>query len=120
MRFALFPRMRELLRPVTPRQRTSVINATPTTFRDYRQAQRYWKDLNFMVKKGVNRIRAVPFHSIRSSGNRRHSPSGRWRYRRHALSRFAPSPTIKYFRSIAVELRRPLRIVHGYELEIRI
>jgi hypothetical protein len=66
-----------------------------------------------MVGKGANRIRAVTFHSIQSSGFRRLSPSGWRRELRPALSRFAPSPTIKSDRSIAAELRRTSRRVVG-------
>jgi hypothetical protein len=57
-----------------------------------------------IVEKCTHRIRAGPFHSIRSSGTRRLSPSGRWRERRPALSQFAQSTTINLVRSIAGEL----------------
>jgi hypothetical protein len=58
-----------------------------------------------MDGKGANRIIAVPFHSIRSSGSRRLSPTGRCRERRPALSRFIPSPTINSVHSIAASLK---------------
>jgi hypothetical protein len=51
-----------------------------------------------MLEKGANRIRAVPFQSIRSSGTRRHSPFGWWRETSTALSLFAPSPKINSVR----------------------
>jgi hypothetical protein len=73
-----------------------------------------------MVGKGANRIRAVPFHSIRSSGNLRPSPSGRWREMRPALIQFAHSPNINSVRYIARRLRRTSRLVRGVKLEIRL
>jgi hypothetical protein len=73
-----------------------------------------------MVGKNANRIRAVPFQGIRSSGTRRLSPSGRWRERRPALSRFAPSPPINSVRYIAGVLKRPSRRAFGVKMEIRI
>jgi hypothetical protein len=73
-----------------------------------------------IVGKGANRIRAVPFHSIRSSVTRTLLPSGRWREGRPALSRFSPSPPIYSFRSIPGELRRPSCRVFDFQLEIRL
>jgi hypothetical protein len=64
-----------------------------------------------MVEKSANRIRAVPFHSIRSLGTRRLSPSGRWLKMRPALIQFAHSPTINSFCFIAGDLRRTSRRV---------
>jgi hypothetical protein len=50
-----------------------------------------------MVVMGAKLIRAVTFHSIRTSVIRRLSPSGRWRERRPALSRFdSPPPSIQF------------------------
>jgi hypothetical protein len=62
-----------------------------------------------MVVKCAKLLRAFLFHIIRSSGARRHSPSGRWRESRPALCLFARSPTIKSVLFIAGELRRPSR-----------
>jgi hypothetical protein len=73
-----------------------------------------------VVGKSANRSSAVIFHSIRSSGTHRLSPSGRWRERRPAMSRFAPSTTINSVRYIAGELRRPSRRDVGVQMEIRI
>jgi hypothetical protein len=84
---------------------------TPTTWRNCILSKPHWKELNFMVEKGAKRFRAVPFHSIPSSGTRRRSPSGRWRERRPALIQFVSSPTINSVRSIACELRRTSRRV---------
>jgi hypothetical protein len=72
-----------------------------------------------MMGKGVNRCKAVPIHSIRSSGIRRHSPSGRWLWRRPVMRRLTPSPTIYSVRSLAGELRRNSRRVVGVQLDIR-
>jgi hypothetical protein len=71
-----------------------------------------------MVGKFANRISAVPFHSILSSGNCRLSPSGRWHERRKDLIQFAQSPAINSVRSIASELRNPSRRVVGVQVEI--
>jgi hypothetical protein len=67
---------------------------SPTTLRDYRLISAAMEVTELIVGKVANRIRAVPIHSFPSSGNLRLSPSGRWREKRPALSRFAPSPTI--------------------------
>jgi hypothetical protein len=73
-----------------------------------------------MVGKDANRIRSFPFHSIRTSGTRRLSPSGRCRGRRPALSRFVPSPTINFVLSIADELRCSSGRVVSIKMEIRL
>jgi hypothetical protein len=86
---------------------------TPTTFRDYCLSSAALEETELIVGKGANRIRAIQIHSIRSSSNRRLSPSGRWRERRPALSRFAHCPIINSVRFIAVELKRPSRLVVG-------
>jgi hypothetical protein len=93
---------------------------TPTTFRDYRLSSAAFEETELMVGKCANRLRAVPFLSILLSGTRQLSPSGRFRERRPALSRFASSPTIKSVLSIAGEFRRPSRSVVGVLLEIPI
>jgi hypothetical protein len=80
---------------------------TPTRFRGYCLRSAALKETELMVGKCAKRIRAVTFHSIRSSGTRRLSPSGRWCEMRPALSRFNPSPSINTDRYIAFELRRP-------------
>jgi hypothetical protein len=67
---------------------------TPTTWCDCSLRSDALEKTELMVWTGANRIRAVLFHSIRSSRKRRLSQSGRWRERRPALSRFAPSLTI--------------------------
>jgi hypothetical protein len=66
---------------------------TPTTFSHYRRITATLEKTELMVGKCANRIRLFPLNSIMSSGNRRPSPSGRWRVRRPALIRFSPSPT---------------------------
>jgi hypothetical protein len=73
-----------------------------------------------MVRKGSNRLRAFHFHSIRSSGTDRISPSGRCGERRPALLCFVSSPTINSVRSFACELRRTSRSIVGVQSEIRI
>jgi hypothetical protein len=92
---------------------------TPTTWCECRLISALLERTKLMVGKGAICIRAVPFHSIRSSGMRRLSPSGPWCERRPALGRFAASPTINSVRSIACQLRRPSRRVVGVQLEIR-
>jgi hypothetical protein len=72
--------------------------ATPTTFSDYGRSSAALQTNELMVGKCANGIREFLFHSIRSSGTRRFSPSGRWRERRLALIRFAHSPpSIQFF-----------------------
>jgi hypothetical protein len=93
---------------------------TPTTWRDCRLGTAALEALEFIVGKGANRIRAVPFHSIRSSGNLRRSSSGRWRERRPALIQFAHSTNINSVRYSARGLRRTSRLVVGIHLEIRL
>jgi hypothetical protein len=93
---------------------------TQTTFSDYRLKSATLEKTELMVGKCANRIRVVPFHTIQSSVNCRLSPSDRWRERRAALSRFAPSTTINSVRSIAGELRRPVCRVFEVQLEIRL
>jgi hypothetical protein len=73
-----------------------------------------------MVGKGANRIRAVHVYSIQTSGNRRLSPSGRWRERRPALIQFAHSPNIYSVYSIAVEHRRHSSRVVVVQMEIHL
>jgi hypothetical protein len=73
-----------------------------------------------MVGKGAYRLRAVPSHSIRSSGSRRFFPSCWLRERRPALMQFAQSSTMNSVRSIAGELRRPSCHVFSVQLEIRV
>jgi hypothetical protein len=51
----------------------------PTTFRDYRLSSAALEGSELIVGKGANRSRAVPIHSIRSSGTRSLSPFGRCR-----------------------------------------
>jgi hypothetical protein len=92
---------------------------TPNTWRDYRLSSAELEITELMVGKSANRIKEFSVHSFRSSGNRRLSPSGWWRERRPALSRFAPFPTSKSVRSIACELRRPSRRVVLVQLETR-
>jgi hypothetical protein len=65
----------------------------PTTWRYCRLSSPAHRT-ELIVGKDVNRIRAVQFHKIRSSGTRRQSPFARCRETRTALSRFAPSPKI--------------------------
>jgi hypothetical protein len=93
---------------------------TPSTWRDCRLSSAALERTELMVGKGAIRIRVVLFHSIQLSGTRRLSPFGRWRERRLALSRFAPSPTINSVRLIAGELRRPSCRVFEVHLEIRL
>jgi hypothetical protein len=52
---------------------------TPTTWRDCRLGSSALERSELMVGKGSNRISAVTFHIIQSSGTRRRSPFGRWR-----------------------------------------
>jgi hypothetical protein len=93
---------------------------TPTTFRDYRLSSAALDKTELMVENGANRIRVTHIYSIRSSGNRRFSPSARWRERRRALGRFARSPSINSVRSIAGEVRRRSCSVFGVQLDIRL
>jgi hypothetical protein len=44
---------------------------TPTSFRDYSLSSAALERTESMLGKRANRIRAVPFHSIPSSGTRR-------------------------------------------------
>jgi hypothetical protein len=81
----------------------------PTTWFYYRLNSPALDRTELMVGKVANSIRAVHFHSIRSSGSHRLSPTGRCRESRPALSQFVPSPTINSVRSIACELRRTSR-----------
>jgi hypothetical protein len=74
----------------------------------------------FMLGKVTNRIGSFPLDSIRSSGTRRLSPSGRWLKRRPATCRFAPFPTINSVLYIAVELRRPSPRIDAVQIEIRL
>jgi hypothetical protein len=90
----------------------------PATWLDCSLSSAALERTELMVGKNANCIRAVTFYSIRSSGMRRLSPTGRWRGRRPAMSRFAPSPTINSVLYIACELRRPSRSVVGVQLEI--
>jgi hypothetical protein len=92
----------------------------PTTWLDCRLSSPALDRTELMVGNGANRIRAVHFHSIRSSGTRRLSPSGRCHERRPGLSQFVPSPAINSVLSFACELRRPSRRVVGVQLEFRI
>jgi hypothetical protein len=93
---------------------------TPSTWRDCSLSTAALEGTELMVGKCAIRIRVVHFHSIRLSGTRRNSPSGRWRERLPDLRRFAPSPTIKSVRCIPGELRRPSRSVVEVQLKIRI
>jgi hypothetical protein len=93
---------------------------TPNTWRDCRLGSDALERAELMVRNSANRIRTVPFHSIRSSGRRRLSTSGGWRERCLALRRFTSSPTINSDRSIAIELRRPSKRVVEIKLEIRL
>jgi hypothetical protein len=117
---APFVRMREFRRPVTPPHRRSVPMGTPTTWRDCSLRSGALERIELMLGNCANRIRACPFHSIRSSVNRRHSQTGRWGVRRPALSRFTPSPKFNSVRSNAGELRRPSHPVVGVQLENRL
>jgi hypothetical protein len=63
---------------------------TPNAWRDCGLSSAELERTELMVGKSANRIRAVSVHSIRLSGTRRLSPSGRWRERLPALSRFDP------------------------------
>jgi hypothetical protein len=92
----------------------------PNTRSDCRLRSTALERTELIVRKSANRFRAFPVHSIRSSGTRRLSPSGRWREMRPALSLFAPFNTIKSVLSIACELQRPRRRVVLVKLEIRI
>jgi hypothetical protein len=70
----------------------------PTTLRYCRLSSPVFDRTELIVGKRANRIKAVHFHSIRSSGTRRHSLICRCRERRPALSRFTPSPpSIQFF-----------------------
>jgi hypothetical protein len=93
--------------------------ATPTTFSDNRQSSAAFENTELIVGKCANGMRAVHIYTIRSSGTRRFSPSGRWRERRHATNPFAPSPTINSIRYIACELRRPSPCIVAVQLMIR-
>jgi hypothetical protein len=92
----------------------------PTTWTYYRLSSPALDRTELMVGKCANSIRAVHFHSIRSSGNLRISPTGRCRERRPALSQLVPSPTVNSVRSIACELKRSSSRVVGVQLEISI
>jgi hypothetical protein len=92
----------------------------PTTWRYCRLSSPDLDRTELIVGKVVNRIRAVLFQSIRSSGTRRQSPFARWRETRTALSRFAPSPKIISVRLIAGDLGPIPRSVVGFQTEIRI
>jgi hypothetical protein len=91
----------------------------PTTWRDFRLSSPGLDRTVLMVGNGAKRIRAFHIHSIRSSGTRRLSPSGRWLEWRFALIRFVPSTNINTVDFIASELRGPSRRVVGFQLEIR-
>jgi hypothetical protein len=91
----------------------------PTTWRDCRLRSAALERTELIVGKGANRIRAVHIHSIRPSGIRLLSPTGRCRERRPALSQFVPSPIIISVGSIACELRSPSRRFECLKLEIR-
>jgi hypothetical protein len=93
---------------------------TPSTWPDSRRNSAELERSELIVGNCANRVRALPFHRIRSSVTRTHLPSGRWRERRHALIQFAHSPNIRSVLSIACELRRPSRRVVGVQLEIRL
>jgi hypothetical protein len=69
----------------------------PTTWFDCTLSSATLERTELILGNCANHIRAVPFTSIRFSGNRRFSPSGRWREMRPALSRFAPSPPSNQF-----------------------
>jgi hypothetical protein len=92
---------------------------TPNSWRDCSLKSAALERIELMVLKGANRIRAFPFHSIRSSFTRRLSPFGGWRDTRPALSRFNLSPNIISVLSIAGELRRPSHRVVAFQMEIR-
>jgi hypothetical protein len=92
----------------------------PTSWRDSRLSSAALEKSEFMVGNCENRVRAVPFHRIRSSVTRTRFQSARWRVRPHALIQFAHSPTISSVRSIAGEIRRPSPRVVGVQLEIRL
>jgi hypothetical protein len=94
--------------------------ATPTTWRDYSLSSAALQKTELLVGKCANLIRAIPFHSIRKSGTRRFSPSGRLREMLPAQIRFASSPTINSVYSIACELRPASCRVVGIEMEIRL
>jgi hypothetical protein len=93
---------------------------TPNTWRECGLGSAALERAELMVGKFANRIRTVPFQSIRSSGTRRLTRSGGWRERRLALGRSAPSPNINSVRSIAVELRRPSFRVFEFKVGIRL
>jgi hypothetical protein len=80
---------------------------TPTRVRHYRRSSGELEKTELMVGNCANRIRVVPFHSVRLSGTHRLSFSGRWRERSPALIQFPPSPTINSVLSNAGELRHP-------------
>jgi hypothetical protein len=93
---------------------------TPTTWLDCSLSSAALERTEFMVGKIANHIRTFPFHSIRSSGTRRLSPSGRWGEMRPALSWFTRSHTINSVRSITGDLKHPSRGVVGVQLENRL
>jgi hypothetical protein len=93
---------------------------TPTTWRDCRLTSPALNRNELMVGKCANRIRAVHFHRIRSSGNHPLWPTGRCRERRPGLSQFLPSNTINSVRSIACELRCPSTRVIAVQMEIHL
>jgi hypothetical protein len=98
----------------------SVLHATHPSWCDFCLSRAALERIEFMVGKGANRKRAIHFDGIRSSGIRWILPFGRWRERRHALIRFAPSPTSYSVRFIAGVLRRASRRVVGVQMEIRL
>jgi hypothetical protein len=87
-------------------------------WRDCRLGSAALERAEWMVGKTANSITAVQFHSIRLSGTRRLSPTGRCREMGPALIQFVPFPSINSVRSIPCELRRPTRRVVGVHLEI--
>jgi hypothetical protein len=92
---------------------------TPAKWRACRLKSPALDRTDLMVGKGAKRIRAIHNQIIRSSGIRRHLPSGRCREMCPGLSQFVPSPTINSVCSIACELRRPSHRVVGVQLEFR-
>jgi hypothetical protein len=92
----------------------------PTTWHDCSLSPEALERTELMVGMAANRIRALPFQSLRSLITRRLSPSGRWGEMRPALSHFTPSHTINSVRSIAGDLKTSSRGVVGVQLENRL
>jgi hypothetical protein len=65
---------------------------SPTRFIDYCLSSSALAESELMVGKVANRIRAVPFPSIRASSTRRISPFGRRRESRPALFHLGHPP----------------------------